>query len=325
MIMKHRVIILGFLFLLLLSGILISLATGPSSLSVSILLSGDFYRDTILLRIRLPRILLALSGGASLSMAGVILQALFRNPLVEPYTLGLSGGASLGVALGLLLGMNFNLGSISYPLYGFAGALLVTVFLYSASLKKGILRLQNLLLTGVMISFICSSLLMLIMALSRLEDLHGIIYWMMGSLDETDWSLILLSIILSILSFLFLLLKSVELNALILGEEEAHHLGVNIESLKKSIFILASLLTGVTVSIAGVIGFVGLVVPHIMRQLSGPDHRFLIPGSFLGGALFLLLSDTVARTVISPLELPVGVITGIAGGCIFIYILMRRS
>lgn len=320
---RYRLMLLGFISLLLILSILIALTTGPSSISFSEIFN-DPKSGTILFKIRLPRIMLGLSAGASLSMAGVILQALFRNPLVEPYTLGLSGGASLGVALGLLLRLNYSIGNISYPICGFTGALIVILFLYTASLKRGVLRLQGLLLTGVMISFICSSLLMLIMALSRLEDLHGIIYWMMGSLDETDWSLVLLSMSVSILSFFLLFLKSIELNALLLGEEEAYHLGINIESLKKTLFIIASILTGVTVSITGVIGFVGLVVPHIMKVLAGSDHRFLIPGAFLGGGLFLLLSDTVARVIISPLELPVGVITGIAGGGLFIYILLKR-
>lgn len=321
---RYRLTLLGFISLLLILSILIALATGPSSISISEIFTHEPKSIAILFRIRLPRIILGLSAGASLSMAGVILQALFRNPLVEPYTLGLSGGASLGVAMGLLLRLHYSIGNISYPICGFAGAFAVILFLYTASLKKGVLRLQGLLLTGVMISFICSSLLMLIMALSRLEDLHGIIYWMMGSLDETDWSLVLLSMSVSILCFFLLFFKSLELNALILGEEEAHHLGINIESLKKGLFIIASILTGVTVSITGVIGFVGLVVPHILRVLTGSDHRFLIPGAFLGGGLFLLLSDTVARSIISPLELPVGVITGIAGGGLFIYILLRR-
>ncbi len=322
---RYRLIVLGLIFLLLIISILIALATGPSSISISEIFSPDARSGAILFRIRLPRIMLGISAGASLSIAGVILQALFRNPLVEPYTLGLSGGASLGVALGLLLRLNYSIGTISYPLCGFAGALIVILLLYAASLRRGVLRLQGLLLTGVMISFICSSVLMLIMALSRIEDLHGIIYWMMGSLDETDWSLVLLSMSVAILCFLLLFFKGIELNALLLGEEEAHHLGINIESLKKGLFIIASILTGVTVSITGIIGFVGLVVPHILRYLIGSDHRFLIPGAFLGGGLFLLLSDTIARILISPLELPVGVITGIAGGGLFIYILWRRS
>lgn len=321
---KHRLLFLNLLFLLLILSILIALSTGPSSLSISELFSHDARSITILLKIRLPRIILSLSAGASLSMAGVVLQALFRNPLVEPYTLGLSGGASLGVALALLLRLNYSLGTISYPLSGFAGSLIVMVLLYSLSLRRGVLRLQGLLLTGVMISFICSSLLMLIMALFRLEDLHGIIYWMMGSLDETDWSLVLLSMLVSSLSFLLLLFKSIDLNALLLGEEEAHALGINTEFLKRSLFIVASILTGVTVSITGVIGFVGLIIPHILRYLTGSDHRFLLPGAFLGGGFFLLLSDTIARTIISPLELPVGVITGIVGGGLFIYILTGR-
>ncbi len=321
---KTRLPILFILTGLLLLAAIFSLSEGPSPVSLKDILSYGSSAGTILWRIRLPRVLIAISAGASLSMAGVILQALFRNPLVEPYTLGLSGGASLGVSLSLLLRLNYRIGSISYPLSGFAGALIVIVFLYSVSIKRGMLRLQGLLLTGVMISFISSSLIMFIMAVSKIEDLHGIIYWMMGSLDETDWTLIAISLSLSVLCLFILFFKSLELNALLLGEEEAHHLGIEVEPLKRTLFLIASVLTGVTVSITGIIGFVGLVVPHIIRYLSGPDHRFLIPGAFLGGGLFLLISDTIARTIISPLELPVGVITGITGGGLFIYILMRK-
>ena len=321
----RRFAFLFFLFFLVTGALFLSVITGPVAISVRDLINPDQKTFTIIYSIRLPRIVLALSAGASLSLAGVILQALFRNPLVEPYTLGLSGGASLGVALNLLAGLNQTIGSLSFPLTGFGGAFMVILFLYAVSLKRGMMRLQGLLLTGVMISFISSSLIMLIMALSRIEDLQGIIYWMMGSLDETVWPLIGISVFISLSSLLYLIFNSLSLNALMLGDEEAHHLGINVDALKKRLFFLACMLTGITVSITGIIGFVGLVVPHIVRSLSGPDHRFLIPGSFLAGGSFLLLADTVARTIISPVELPVGVVTGITGGGLFIYILLKKS
>jgi iron complex transport system permease protein len=321
----RRFAFLFFLFFLVTGALFLSVITGPVAISVRDLINPDQKTFTIIYSIRLPRIVLALSAGASLSLAGVILQALFRNPLVEPYTLGLSGGASLGVALNLLAGLNQTIGSLSFPLTGFGGAFMVILFLYAVSLKRGMMRLQGLLLTGVMISFISSSLIMLIMALSRIEDLQGIIYWMMGSLDETVWPLIGISVFISLSSLLYLIFNSLSLNALMLGDEEAYHLGINVDALKKRLFFLACMLTGITVSITGIIGFVGLVVPHIVRSLSGPDHRFLIPGSFLAGGCFLLLADTVARTIISPVELPVGVVTGITGGGLFIYILLKKS
>ncbi|MCM8819937.1 MAG: iron ABC transporter permease, partial [Candidatus Omnitrophica bacterium] len=193
------------------------------------------------------------------------------------------------------------------------------------SLRKGVLRTQGLLLTGVMISFIASSLIMLLMAISGIEDLHGIIFWIMGSLEEPNWILIKLILSLSICGLVVSYLFCFELNAFSLGEEEALHLGINVERTKKFLFLLASLLAGFSVSVAGVIGFVGLVVPHFMRMFVGRDHRILLVSSFLGGASFLIFSDTIARTIISPLELPVGVITGIIGGSIFIYTLTKKD
>jgi len=280
---------------------------------------------SVLFDIRLPRIILGLAIGGALSLAGVILQGLFRNPLVEPYTLGISGGAALGVCLNIIFQLEQNLGGISLPLSGFLGAILIIFLVYSLSIKKGILKIQELLLTGVMLSFILSSLIMLIMAISHIQDLQGIIFWIMGSLAEPNWFLIKLMFFVSILGLLFSYIFCHALNALSLGEEEALHLGINVELTKRLLFILASLLTGFSVSVAGIIGFVGLVVPHFMRNLIGNDHRILLISSFLSGAGFLVLCDTLARTIISPLELPVGVITGILGGSIFIYVLSKKQ
>jgi iron complex transport system permease protein len=176
-----------------------------------------------------------------------------------------------------------------------------------------------------MISFICSSLIMLIMAVSRIEDLHGIIFWTMGSLETSQWFLIKIALAISLIGLIISYLFSIDLNAFSLGEEEALHLGVNIERSKRLLFILASLLTGCSVAVAGIIGFVGLVVPHFMRMLVGSDHRILLVASYLSGAAFLILCDTLARTIIAPMELPVGVVTGIIGGILFVYALTRRQ
>jgi len=280
---------------------------------------------SILFDIRLPRILLGLAVGGALSIAGVILQGMFRNPLVEPYTLGISGGAALLVSLNISLGLNQRFGLISLPASGFLGAIVVILVVYALSVKKGILKIQGLLLTGVMISFISSSLIMLIMAISKAEDLHGIVFWIMGSLEEPNPLLIKLMLLISIFGLIISYLFCFDLNALLLGEEEALHLGTNIERTKKSLFILASILTGFSVGIAGIIGFVGLLVPHLMRMIVGSDHRILLISAFLSGAAFLILCDTLARTIIAPLELPVGVITGIVGGGLFIYALTKKE
>ncbi len=319
----------AFFLVFLLVVALFSLAVGSTGLSLrEVFLSFSkkgSVAHSIVFQLRLPRILLGLAVGGGLSLAGVILQGLFRNPLVEPYTLGISGGAALGVSLGMLLGLPGVLGMVALPFTGFLGAVLVIGLVYVLSTSKGVMRIQGLLLTGVMVSFISSSLIMLIMAVSRLEDLHSIVFWIMGFLGETDWWMVVLmggtALVGLVLSYFFAL----DLNALALGEEEARHLGVEVERSKKLLFLLASVITGLCVSSAGIIGFVGLVVPHFLRMLVGQDHRILLVSSFLCGGAFLVLCDTVARVVIAPMELPVGVITGIVGGVLFIYALTRKQ
>lgn len=309
---------------------IISLCLGPAALPIrripEIILNGRGTAEySILMDIRLPRIILGFAVGGALSLAGTILQGMFRNPLVEPYTLGISGGASLGVCLNIIFKWYSFLGIVAFPLSGFLGAILVITFVYTLGFKKGILRLQGMLLTGVMISFIASSLVMLLMAISRKEDLHGIVFWIMGSLDEPNMILIKITVCCAVSGLILSYFFCLDLNALALGEEEAIHLGVHVEKTKRLLFLIASVLTGLSVSAAGIIGFVGLIVPHLMRMYSGSDHRILLISSFLGGACFLILCDTLARTIIDPLELPVGVITGIIGGIVFIYALGRRQ
>lgn len=320
--------VLLFLGLLLVVG-LFSLSVGSTGFSMreiflSLSMEGSV-AHSIVFQLRLPRILLGFAVGGALSLAGVILQGLFRNPLVEPYTLGISGGAALGVSLGMVLRLHRVLGLFFLPLSGFLGAVVVIVMVYSLSTKRGVLRIQGLLLTGVMVSFISSSLIMLIMAISRVEDLHSIIFWIMGFLGETDWWMVEVMGAVALAGLVLSYFFALDLNALALGEEQARYLGVEVERSKKLLFLLASVLTGLCVSSAGIIGFVGLVVPHFVRMLVGQDHRILLVASFLCGAGFLVLCDTLARTVIAPMELPVGVITGIVGGVLFIYALTKKQ
>jgi iron complex transport system permease protein len=279
----------------------------------------------LITKIRLPRVVLGIAVGGSLSLAGVILQGIYRNPLVEPFTLGISGGASLGVATTIVLGLHLTLGSFMLPLSGFIGAFLIIFLVYTISSRKGTINIQNMLLTGVMISFISSSAMMFLMATTSSENLHGIIFWIMGSLDEPDTGLIKLTLFSSLLVLVISYLFVQPLNALRLGEEKALHLGINTNVVIRVLFILASLLAGICVSVAGVIGFVGLIIPHVLRLLFGSDYRFLLVGSFLLGGIFLVLSDVVARTIISPNELPIGVITGIIGGVVFILLMGRKK
>jgi len=279
----------------------------------------------IILNLRLPRILLAIAVGGALSISGVLLQSMFRNPLVEPYTLGISGGAGLGVCLCIIFKVSGILGIILYPAGGFLGAGLVMALVYMLSVKSGVLKIQSMLLNGVMVSFIASSLMMLMMAISRVEELHGIIFWIMGSLDQPSWPLIITALVVSlgglVVSHNFCLI----LNAFALGEKEAFHLGFNTERAKKQIFLISSVLAGVSVSAAGIIGFIGLVVPHFVRMVVGSDHRILLVSSYLCGAVFLIICDMMARSIIAPLELPVGVITGVIGGGLFIYAMAKKG
>lgn len=308
----------------------LSLCMGTTALPIHATISSIFngYSTTehnILFEIRLPRIILGFAIGGALSLAGVLLQGLFRNPLVEPYTMGISGGAALGVSLAIILKLYQSVGLFTLPFAGFFGAALVIMLIYAINIRKKTLKIQGLLLTGVMISFISSSFIMLIMSVSRVEDLHGIVFWIMGSLEEPNWFLIKLMLFMSLAGLAISYIFWKDLNALRLGEEEAAHLGINTERSKKVLFVLASLLTGCAVSVGGIIGFVGLIIPHLMRMFIGSDHRILLVGSFLGGAGFLIFCDTLARIIVAPSELPVGVITGILGGGFFIYALAKKG
>ena len=308
---------------------IISLAVGSAGIPfgriIPLIIEGKGSAEySILFDIRLPRIVLGFAVGGALTLAGVILQGMFRNPLLEPYTLGISGGAALGVSLNIVLGLYKSL-ILTLPVFGFLGALFIIFVLYFINIRKRVMKLQGLLLNGVMVSFISSSLIMLIMSLSRAEDMHGIIFWIMGSLDEPNWFIIKVTSLATIILFLISYMFCLDLNAFSLGEEEALHLGIHVERSKQALFVIASLLAGFSVSVAGMIGFVGLVVPHFIRIFIGADHRILMPTAFLAGGAFLIFCDTIARTIIAPVELPVGVITGILGGSLFIYALAKRG
>jgi iron complex transport system permease protein len=313
------------LIILLVAASLLSLTIGEASISLtdipSLLQQKESMEYFILTQIRLPRIVLAFAVGGALSLSGAILQGIFRNPLVEPYTLGISGGAALGVAFVIVLGFHLTIGMFMLPLAGFAGAMTTILIVGVLGFLRGGTDINKMLLIGVMISFVASSAMMFLMSITTSENLHGIVFWIMGSLDEPNKMLIQITLYSALAGLLFSYLFARPLNALLLGQEKAAHLGINSKTTIRLLFITASLLTGICVSVAGVIGFVGLVIPHLIRLVAGSDYRFLLIGSFLGGGLFLVLSDIVARTIISPNELPIGVITGIAGGILFIIVL----
>ena len=279
----------------------------------------------ILTNIRIPRLLLAFSIGGALSITGAILQGIYRNPLVEPYTLGISGGAALGVALVIVFGLNMTLGNFMLPVAGFAGAFATIFLVYFLSMRRGEININRMLLIGVMISFVASSGMMFLMSITSADNLHSIIFWTMGSLDEPNSMLIYTILIASIAGLFTTILFAQPLNALRLGEAKATHLGINASVIIRILFVVASLLAGLCVAVGGIIGFVGLIIPHIMRTIIGSDYRILLISSFLGGSFFLIISDVIARTIIKPNELPIGVITGIVGGLVFILVLSRSK
>jgi iron complex transport system permease protein len=279
----------------------------------------------ILRQVRMPRIILGFAIGASLSLAGTILQGVYRNPLVEPYTLGISGGAALGVALAIVFKLHLLAGSFMLPFTGFIGALVSLLIVYNISISKGKIRIESMLLIGVMFSYVASSAMMLLLSLISADDMQTVVFWTMGSLDEPDDLLIRTASWTSILGLGVSYFFVKQMNAMRLGHEKARYLGINTETSTRILFITASLLTGMSVSIAGVIGFVGLIIPHLMRLMVGSDNRILLAVSFIGGGAFLVLCDSIARTIILPNELPTGVITGIMGGILFVVVLSRKN
>jgi iron complex transport system permease protein len=322
------IIFIAALILLLVISIVISLSSGEVKISwlqlPEILSNKDSLEYTVLSKIRIPRLILAISVGGALSLSGAILQGIYRNPLVEPYTLGISGGAALGIAIAIVFGID----SVSYlvlPVFGFIGAIVTLFLVYFLSIRKGGLSINSMLLIGVMVSFVASSAMMFLMSISTTDNIQRIVFWVMGSLDESNILLIRIAFFTAVSGLILTTFFAQPLNALRLGEVKAKHLGINTNVTIKLLFLVASLLTGVAVSVAGVIGFVGLVIPHLVRLIIGNDYRIIIGSSFLGGAIFLILSDTLARTIISPNELPIGVITGFVGGLVFIAVLSRSK
>ena len=278
-----------------------------------------------IIRLRVARILLAVVVGAGLSVAGAVFQALLRNPLAEPYILGVSSGAGLGAASAIVLGIG-AMSVWSVPAMAFVGSVLTILIVYRlASEPNGVVPVYTLLLAGVIVNAALSSVLMFIVSSSSSNELHNVVWWLLGNLQIFDWRLLQL-VSLVILSCLFVVsMMSHKLNIITLGEEPASHLGLNVEATKKIFFLLASLMTASAVAACGLIGFVGLIIPHCVRLAIGPDHRRLVLASALAGAVFLVLADSFARTVIAPTEIPIGVVTTFIGGPFFLFLLKRKK
>jgi len=279
---------------------------------------------TIVFSVRLPRVAAAVLTGASLAVSGVLLQALLRNPLAEPYLLGVSSGAALGAVTALTLGAG-RLGAAGLPLAALAGALLALGIVFRVARVAGRMDTRVLILAGVVASAFFGAAVMLLLTFARAEALQAAVFWTMGSLGQVSWRMVLMLAAYVVPSMGVALALGRHLDALAIGERTAAYLGTDVERLKRGVYLLASLLAAATVSVAGVIGFVGLVVPHAVRLSVGSGHRTLMPLSLMGGALLLVSADTVARTLASPLEIPVGVVTALIGVPLFMLLLRRRA
>lgn len=280
----------------------------------------------IMMHLRLPRVLMGFLIGASLASVGVALQALLRNPLADPYVLGVSSGAALGASLAMLFGIGTTLAFLpALPLFGFVGGLLSLVVIYRLAQSRGNLPIQSLLLAGVILNAILTAVIMFITSIMEPTRSAGLMAWLMGSLTAPGYPALAVLALYVVGGMTILMQKAHTLNILTLGEEMARSLGVETELVKKQLFALTALLTGAVVSVSGMIGFVGMVVPHAVRMLVGSDHRVLLPASALVGGMFLALSDTIARTVLAPTEIPVGIVTALAGGPLFLYLLLWRK
>ncbi len=331
---RNRLILL-LLSAFLLSTSLFALTLGPASVGVytvfnilagrlPIIGSGlehsSVAAETIILQLRLPRIIQGALVGAALAVSGVVIQSLFKNPMADPFVIGISSGAALGASIAVLIG---QIGVITIPLLAFIGSVGAAFLVYNIAKTGYGLATHSLLLSGIAIAYFLSSITSFLLY-SAGEALHQIIFWLMGGLWASSWAKIAILSPVFFLSAGVLTFFSRDLNALLLGEEPAHHLGIDVVALKKLILFFASLLAGISVAFAGTIGFVGLIIPHITRLLFGPDHRILLPASALIGGIFLVLSDTLARILIAPAEIPVGVITAFFGAPFFLYLLRSK-
>jgi iron complex transport system permease protein len=286
---------------------------------------ADEIATNIVWKIRMPRVVLAGLVGASLAIAGAAFQALFKNPLADPYTLGVSSGASVGAVATLFFGISVPfLGIYTLPIFSMIGALVTMLLVISfAKLVDRAMKMETIILTGIIFSSFLGSVISLMIALTG-EELRQIIGWLLGSVSMRGWSFVQMALPFIIIGSFLLWLNRRELNAMLFGEERARYLGVNVKKRKMMILIGGSMLTGTAVAVSGTIGFVGLVVPHMTRLLFGSDNRHVLPLSFLNGAALLIVCDLVSRTIISPTELPIGVITAFIGAPVFAFIFFRQ-
>ena len=279
----------------------------------------------ILFGARIPRVLMGAIVGAVLAAVGAALQALVRNPLAEGGILGISGGGAFGAIVALVVFSRIGGSDVAVPLCAFAASLLSTLAVYRLAQVDGRLEPFALLLVGVIFNAFWGAAIMLVNSVVNFYFTHSIIFWLMGSFEAPTYREVGMVTVLGAIGFVMLIARARDMNLLSLGDDEAAELGVEVASLRRTIFVVTSVMIGAAVSVSGIISFVGLIVPHVLRTAIGADHRMLIPASILGGAAFTVAADLIARTAIAPSELPVGAITALCGGPFFIYVLRREG
>ena len=335
------------LFLLLLTVITVSFVYGPVKISIlqiiDILLNklGINYsisdnsftkmQSMVLLNIRLPRILLAILVGVGLGTSGAILQGLFRNPLVDPGFIGVSSGAAVGAMIAIMFSNFFttfiseNLISFMLPILAIIGSFVTTLMVYILSRVHNKTNIMAMLLSGIAINALSGALIGIFVSISSDSQLRSFTFWTLGGLDNADWFIVLLTGIVIVISLFFIFKIRSQLDIFMLGDAEAAHLGVDVEFLKKKIILISSLMVGISVSFCGMIGFIGLITPHLVRMLIGPNHQYLIPASALLGSLLLATSDIISKSIISPAQLPIGVVTSCIGAPFFIWLIYNQK
>jgi iron complex transport system permease protein len=299
-----------------------STGSGVKTVFLTLLGKGtpDSILDTIIWRIRFPRVLLAALVGATLSLGGLVFQALLRNPLAEPYILGISGGSAIGAIIGILMGLSRFPG---VSLTAFSGSMAILVLLLLMSSGQAILKKDTLLLSGVMVNAFCAAIIMFLVSITQDARLHNIMFWLMGDLSLSDMKQVAILAAILMPCFIVLFYCSHAMNLILLGKEMAQSMGVDIKVVMMLLFVVTSLMVSVTVSHSGLIGFVGLVIPHLLRLLIGPDHRVLVPACVLGGGAYMVFCDLLARVIPEQGEMPAGVITALIGAPLFIFLLKR--
>ena len=310
----------------LLASLVVAVSFGSAPLSLMRAITDASSADhAIFVGVRLPRVLMGAVVGAVLASAGVALQALVRNPLAEGGILGISGGAAFGAIVALVFLSTSPLSDAIVPFIAFGSALVATLAVYRLALVDGRLEPFTLLLIGVIFNAFWGAAIMLVNSIVNFYYAHSILFWLMGSFEAPSYREVAIISVLAAIGFAVLMISARDMNLLSLGDEAAAEMGVEVERLRRVIFFATSIMIGAAVSVSGIISFVGLIVPHVLRLALGADHRLLLPASLIGGAAFMVIADLVARVAIAPAEIPVGAITALCGGPFFIYMLRRAG